>query len=294
MSAETVYESELDLPLKARGKVRDIYETPEGILLVASDRLSAFDVVFPDPIPKKGQILNQLAAYWFSQTGHIVKNHVITTDSSEISAVAGDPAMAGRCTLCRMAKPFPVECVVRGYLEGSAWKDYLESGEVSGIALPAGLKRRGKLEIPLFTPSTKAEEGHDEPISFERVVELVGADAAEKLRDISIKLFNFAHDKLLPMGIVLSDTKFEFGTTEDGEIILIDEALTPDSSRFWEAESYKPEGDARSFDKQYVRDYVESIGWDKKPPAPQLPQEVIDGMTKRYVDIYGLITGEAL
>lgn len=294
MSSQTVYESQLDLPLIARGKVRDIYEVPEGILLVASDRLSAFDVVFGDPIPMKGAVLNRLAAYWFGQTEHLVANHLISADSAAIPAVAGDPAMRNRCSLCRRATPFPVECVVRGYLEGSAWKDYQETGMVSGVKLPEGLRRRERLVEPVFTPSTKAEEGHDEPIDFARVVELVGLNAASQLRALSIELFKFAHAKLLPMGIVLSDTKFEFGTAEDGSIILIDEVLTPDSSRFWEAETYWPDSVPRSFDKQYVRDYVESIGWDKKPPAPKLPDEVIDGMTQRYVEIYNLITGGSL
>lgn len=294
VSTETVYESKLDIPLKARGKVRDIYETAGGILLVASDRLSAFDVVFSDPIPKKGEVLNRLAAYWFRQTGHIVSNHLITADSSQIAEVAGRPDMQGRCSLCRKAKPFPVECVVRGYLEGSAWNDYQREGSVSGIKLESGLKRRERLETPLFTPSTKAEEGHDEPIDFARVVELVGEESAYRLQILSIELYKFAHDKLLPQGIVLSDTKFEFGLDDNNEIILIDEALTPDSSRFWVADTYTPEGNPQSFDKQYVRDYVEEIGWDKKPPAPSLPEEVINGMTKRYVEIYNLITGEKL
>lgn len=294
MKTDTVYESHLELPLRARGKVRDIYEVPEGILLVSSDRLSAFDVVFPDPIPGKGAVLNRLAAYWFEQTKHLVPNHLITADSSQISYVADNPAMASRCTLCRRATPFPVECVVRGYLEGSAWKDYQETGEVSGVKLPPGLKRRERLPEPIFTPSTKAEEGHDEPISFPQVVELIGLRAATSLRALSLELYKFAHEQLLPKGIVLSDTKFEFGTDDQGDIILIDEALTPDSSRFWRAESYHPDGDPVSFDKQYVRDYVESIGWGKRPPAPNLPEEVIDGMTKRYMEIYTLITGERL
>jgi len=290
----TVYESNLALPFVAKGKVRDIYRTEEGLLLVASDRLSAFDVVFPDPIPRKGEVLNRIAAYWFAETSHIIANHLITADSSKINGVADVPDMKGRCSLCRPAKPFPVECVVRGYLEGSAWKDYTEAGIVSGIKLPAGLARRQRLVTPIFTPSTKAEEGHDEPISFERVIELVGAEHATRLRDLSIALYNFAHEKMLPLGIVLSDTKFEFGIDEQGEIILIDEALTPDSSRFWVAEIYTSTGDARSFDKQYVRDYVESIGWDKKPPAPKLPEEVINGMTNRYMEIYKLVTGKDL
>lgn len=292
MNLNTVYESNLDLPLKARGKVRDVYETPEGILLVASDRLSAFDVVFGEPIPGKGEVLNRLAAYWFGQTSHIISNHLITADSSQIKPVANIPEMNGRCSLCKPAKPFPVECVVRGYLEGSSWTDYQKSGIVSGIPLPENLQRRQRLAQPVFTPSTKAEEGHDEPINFDQVVALVGENAAARLRTVSLELYKFAHDKLLPHGIVLSDTKFEFGIADNGEIILIDEALTPDSSRFWVAETYTPHGNASSFDKQYVRDYVEGIGWNKQPPAPSLPEEVIAGMTNRYQEIYRLITGE--
>lgn len=291
---ETVYESHLELPLRARGKVRDIYETPEGILLVATDRLSAFDVVFADPIPRKGEVLNRLAAFWFAQTQHIISNHLVTSDSADIAAVAGLPEMKGRCSLCREAKPFPVECVVRGYLEGSAWSDYQRDGKVSGIELAPRLNRRQRLDTPIFTPSTKAQEGHDEAIEFDRVVDLVGADVAYRLKIVSIELYKYAHDMLLPHGILLSDTKFEYGVDDAGEIMLIDEALTPDSSRFWECESYTPEGSPVSFDKQYVRDYVEQSGWDKKPPAPRLPEEVINGMTKRYVEIYHLITGETL
>jgi len=290
-----VYESHLPLPLVARGKVRDIYEAGnDRLLLIASDRLSAFDVVFPDPIPRKGEVLNRLAEYWFGLTKHIVANHLLTTSPDrDLPALAGRPELKGRASLCKMARPFPVECVVRGYLEGSAWKDYQATSTVSGIKLPAGLKRREKLPQPIFTPSTKAESGHDEPIDFEHVSALVGSEAAEFLRRKSIELFQYAHDLMLPKGILLSDTKFEFGTL-DGEIVLIDEALTPDSSRFWEAASYTPEGDARSMDKQYVRDYVEQIGWNKLPPAPKLPEEVISGMTQRYVEIFKRITGKSL
>lgn len=293
-TVKTVFHSQLNLPLIARGKVRDIYNVSEDkLLLVASDRLSAFDVVFSDPIPEKGAVLTQLSKFWFGKTSHIIENHLISADSSQIEEVANDDIMKNRCMLVAKSKPFPVECVVRGYLEGSAWNDYLESGSVCGVQLPAGLKRRQKLDTPIFTPSTKAEEGHDMPISFEEVVKLIGEKDAVILHDTSIALYNFAHDLLLEKEIVLSDTKFEFGK-KDGKILLIDEAITPDSSRFWEKESYTENGAARSMDKQFVRDYVESIGWEKKPPSPKLPEDVINGMTERYKEIYRKITDTPL
>lgn len=290
-----VYETDLPLPRLARGKVRDIYEAGENILLVATDRLSAFDVVFPDPIPRKGEVLNRLSAWWFGETASIVPNHLISAEPAEQLGLAGShPELRGRCSLVRRARPLPVECVVRGYLEGSAWKDYQASGEVSGVKLPAGLRRSERLQHPIFTPSTKAESGHDEPISFERVVELIGVELAEQVRHLSIEIYQFAHERMLPNGIVLSDTKFEFGVLPSGELILIDELLTPDSSRYWEADSYQSEGQPRSYDKQYVRDYVEQAGWNKQPPAPRLPAEVIEGMTRRYTDIFERITGQPL
>lgn len=291
----TVYQSELPLRLLGRGKVRDIYVLDsERLLLVASDRLSAFDVVFPDPIPRKGEVLNRLSAYWFGQTKHITANHVISAEPQRELPALGDKAdLAGRAMLVRRTKPLPVECVVRGYLEGSAWKDYQRSRMVSGIPLPKGLRLHEKLPHPIFTPSTKAESGHDEAISFEEVVELIGLHAAEHVRHTSVALYQFAYEQLLPKGIVLCDTKFEFGVLGN-EIMLIDEALTPDSSRFCEAEGFTPGGVARSLDKQYVRDYVEQTGWDKQPPAPIVPPEVIHQMTKRYVEIYERITGKQL
>lgn len=289
-----VYETNLPFPLLSRGKVRDIYDTPEGILLVSTDRLSAFDVVFPDPIPHKGQVLNQLSAYWFEQTTSIIENHLISAEPAERLKLAADhPELIGRCTLCRRAKPLPVECVVRGYLEGSAWKDYQETQSVCGIKLPAGLTRRAKLPHPIFTPTTKESSGHDMPITFEQVVELIGVETAEAVRAKSIELYSFAHDQLLKKDILISDTKFEFGLAE-GKLLLIDEALTPDSSRFWEAGSYSSGGETRSLDKQYVRDYVEKIGWNKTPPAPHLPEDVVTNMTQRYVEIFSRITGRKL
>jgi phosphoribosylaminoimidazole-succinocarboxamide synthase len=290
-----VYETNLPFPLLSRGKVRDIYDTPEGILLVSTDRLSAFDVVFPDPISQKGRVLNQLSAYWFEETTSIVDNHLISAEPVEQLGLAGShPELRGRCTLCRRAKPLPVECVVRGYLEGSAWKDYQESQSVCGIKLPSGLSRRAKLPHPIFTPTTKATSGHDLPITFEEVVELVGVETAEAIRHKSIELYAFAHERLLTMGILISDTKFEFGISEEGKLMLIDEAMTPDSSRFWEAEGYTSGGNSRSLDKQYVRDFVEKIGWNKTPPAPHLPEDVRNNTTQLYVEIYGRITGRSL
>jgi len=287
-----VYETTLSLPLLARGKVRDIYDAGnDRLLLVSTDRLSAFDVVFPDPIPGKGQVLNQLSAFWFRETSGIIKNHLMTTDISDMGLDIDEDQTAGRSTLCLRTKPFPVECVVRGYLEGSAWKDYQETGCVSGIELPKGLSRRQKLGAPIFTPSTKAESGHDMPISFSEVVDLIGRPAADRLEQVSIALYRHAHDYLEPRGIILSDTKFEFGE-KDGEILLIDEALTPDSSRFWEAASYGPAGTPQSYDKQFVRDYVETLGWNKQPPAPELPDHVIAGTTSRYLEIFSIITGQ--
>lgn len=287
-------ESRLPFPLLARGKVRDIYRVPEGLLLVATDRLSAFDVVFGDPIPGKGAVLTQMSRFWFEVTRGVVPNHMITARAEDVPSLAPHrEALAGRAMLCREAKPLPIECVVRGYLEGSAWKDYQAKGEVSGVRLPAGLARRARIEPPIFTPSTKAEAGHDEPITFAEVVNLIGVEHAEMVRLHSLQLFELAHARLLEQGILLSDTKFEFGIAE-GELLLIDEALTPDSSRFWEAATYRAGMATASMDKQYVRDYVERIGWTKTPPAPPLPADVIAEMSRRYLDIFRRVTGESL
>lgn len=291
-----VYESQLPLPLIARGKVRDIYDAPGGLLLVATDRLSAFDVVFPDPIPHKGEVLNQLSAYWFGETSHIVRNHLITA-RPELELGLDEDAnrqLRGRSSLCRKYEPLPVECVVRGYLEGSAWKDYERDQSVCGIRLPGGLRRRARMPHPIFTPSTKATSGHDEAISFDHVVDLIGVEAAEFVRQKSIEIYSFAHERLLPMGILVSDTKFEFGLDDSGNLFLIDEALTPDSSRFWDAATYTSGAESRSMDKQYVRDYVEQIGWPKKPPAPSLPENVIRNTSRLYVEIFEKITGQKL
>ncbi len=278
----------------SRGKVRDIYELDDYLILVATDRISAFDVVFPDGIPNKGAVLTQLAAYWFGQTGHIIDNHLLSADFETFPDVLRKyDGLRGRTTLCKKAKVLPIECVVRGYLEGSAWKEYQKTGAVTGIRLPEGLKRRSKLEEPIFTPSTKAEVGHDENITFEQMVETVGRESAEAARDASLRLFKFASETLDAKGIVLADTKFEFGFL-DGKLILIDEALTPDSSRFWVKGTVSSEGEPVSFDKQYVRDFLETTDWDKTPPAPALPAEVIENTSKRYLEIYEKITGNEL
>lgn len=278
----------------SRGKVRDIYEFEDKLLLVATDRISAFDVVFPDGIPNKGAVLTQLAAWWFAHTRQIIDNHMITADFDAFpAALKQHPGLRGRTTLCKRAQVLPIECVVRGYLEGSAWKEYQKTGAVTGIRLPDGLKRRSKLDQPIFTPSTKAEVGHDENITYQQMVDKVGRESAEAARDASLRLFKFASDTLDAKGIVLADTKFEFGFL-DGKLILIDEALTPDSSRFWVKGTVSAEGEPVSFDKQYVRDFLETTDWNKTPPAPRLPAEVIANTSKRYLEIYEKITGQRL
>lgn len=278
----------------SRGKVRDIYEFEDKLLLVASDRISAFDVIFNEGIPSKGQVLTQLAAYWFGQTKGIIENHLITARFEDLpAALQKFPELRGRATLCRRTKVLPVECVVRGYLEGSAWKEYQATGAVTGIPLPAGLKRRSRLPEPIFTPATKAETGHDENIPFERMVEIVGREKAERARSAAIALYKFAYDHLDAKGIVLADTKFEFGMLDD-DLILIDEALTPDSSRFWVKGTVSAEGEPVSFDKQYLRDYLETLDWGKTYPPPPLPEEVIKNTAARYVEIFEKITGTKL
>ncbi len=294
--APVIYESLIPtLELKGRGKVRDIYDTGEALLLVATDRLSAFDVVFSDPIPGKGSVLTRVSAHWFKQTSHIVRNHMISTDLADYPKAlqAHADQLAGRSMLTRKAKPLTIECVVRGYLDGSAWKEYqAQGGMVCGHQLPKGLEQRSRLAEPIFTPATKEEVGrHDINISEAQAAEIVGKDAFEFVRTKAIELYQYGHEKMLEKGIVLGDTKFEFGWLGD-ELILIDECMTPDSSRFWEADSYKPgPHPAFSFDKQFVRDYVESINWNKKPPAPALPREIVEKTTERYEEIARLITG---
>lgn len=284
------------LTLFRRGKVRDVYDLGDALLIVATDRLSAFDVVLPDPIPMKGTVLTMISKFWFERTGQVVRNHVISTDVDEYPAACAPYAadLRGRSMLVRKTQPLAIECVVRGYLTGSGLKEYRKTQSVCGIALPEGLVDGSMLPEPLFTPSTKAEVGHDENIDFEAAAGIVGRDLAEKARDLSIALYSHARDYAKERGIIIADTKFEFGVDADGELILIDEALTPDSSRFWPMEGYEPGHAQPSFDKQYVRDYLESVNWDKTPPAPALPAEVIAKTTEKYLEAYRLVTGEEL
>jgi phosphoribosylaminoimidazole-succinocarboxamide synthase len=277
-----------DLPLVASGKVREIYDLGDRLLMVASDRISTYDVVHPNPIPDKGKVLTGLSAFWFAKTGHIVANHYL-------SATEGVPdEVRGRAMVVRKLEMLPVECVVRGYITGSGWKDYQATGSVSGIELPPGLRESDRLPTPIFTPSTKAEEGHDEAIDFERAAELVGdRELMGRVRDVSIALYQFAADHARDRGVILADTKFEFGLDPSGELVVGDEVLTPDSSRYWPADTYEPGHGQPSFDKQYVRDWASGSGWDKTPPAPEVPADVVEGTRARYVEAYEKITGES-
>jgi phosphoribosylaminoimidazole-succinocarboxamide synthase len=281
------------LKLLSRGKVRDLYEVEDELLLVATDRLSAFDVVLPTPIPDKGRVLTQLSLFWFKMLGDVIPNHVLSATDFPGLAEAYHQQLNGRSMLCRKTRPLPIECVVRGYLAGSGWKDYKATGKVCGVALPPGLRESDRLPVPIFTPSTKASAGHDENISFDEVVARVGGDRAEELRSISLQIYRRAAAYAEPRGILIADTKFEFGLVGD-ELIWIDEALTPDSSRFWPARGYQPGHSQPSFDKQYVRDYLESVGWNKQPPGPQLPAEVVDRTRAKYREAYRLLAGAEL
>jgi phosphoribosylaminoimidazole-succinocarboxamide synthase len=278
-----------------KGKVRDIFEVGEHLLIVATDRLSAFDVVLPDPIPDKGKVLTQLSRFWFDRFGGLVANHVVETDAAQFPAGLAPyrEQLEGRAMLVRKAKPLPVECVVRGYLAGSGWNDYQKTGAVCGIKLPGGMKQAEKLPEPIFTPSTKATAGHDENITQEQSAELVGPGVAREIREVSLNIYRKAVEYALGRGIIIADTKFEFGIYE-GKLMWIDEALTPDSSRFWSVKEYRVGMSPPSFDKQFVRDYLLSIKWDKTPPAPALPAEVIKGTSDRYREAYRLITGYGL
>jgi len=280
------------------GKVRDLYAIGEDrLLLVASDRLSAFDVVLPTEIPDKGRVLTGLSRFWFSRTESIVPNHLLAAAPEDLPAeMAWDQdasrELRGRMMLCRRADVLPIEVIVRGYLAGSGWKDYLRTGAVCGISLPAGLRESERLPEPLFTPSTKAEVGHDENIDLEEAARLVGADMAERVRDVAIELYKFGSAVAEPAGIILADTKFEFGIErETGELLLIDEVLTPDSSRFWDASDYEPGRAQASFDKQFVRDWLETQAWDKTPPGPELPADIVAGTRQRYVEAFERVTG---
>ena len=284
------------LQLVRRGKVRDVYAVDDDhLLIVATDRISAFDCILPTAIARKGEVLTSLSMFWFSKLAHIISNHLVTTKLEEMpGSVARARNIAGRAMLVRRADVFPVECVVRGYLVGSGWKDYLRSGEVCGHKLPKNLLESAELREPIFTPSTKAEIGHDENISEEQVRGIVGKETTDRLRELSLGLYKEARDYARSRGIIIADTKFEFGLDKNGEIILVDEVLTPDSSRFWPAESYSPGKSQPSFDKQFVRDYLETLNWDKRPPAPSLPAEVATATTERYLEAYRLLTGEDL
>jgi phosphoribosylaminoimidazole-succinocarboxamide synthase len=286
-----------EFQLLRRGKVRDVYDIDdETLLFVATDRISAFDCVLPTGIPRKGEVLTAISSFWFDRLKPIVSNHVLTTDLGEMPrAVRKRPGIfQGRTMLVRKVNIFPIECVVRGYLAGSGWKDYLRSGEVCGHQLEAGLAESEKLSEPIFTPATKAEEGHDENISYSRTVDIVGEKDAAALRDLTLKIYEEANRYANSRGIIIADTKFEFGRDRDGNIVLADEVLTPDSSRFWPADRYKSGGSQPSFDKQFVRDYLETLDWDKRPPAPPLPAEIAEATTARYLEAYRLLTGNAL
>ena len=295
-AAPTLLETRIPgLRLWRRGKVRDVYDLGERLILVATDRISAFDVVLPTAIPLKGVVLTQLSLFWFKLLEAVTPNHVVTADVAEYG-----PALApyrdqleGRSMMVVKTEPFPVECVVRGYITGSGWKDYQATGAVCGIELPRGLRESDRLDPPIFTPATKAETGHDENISFARMESIVGADRAAELRDLSLEIYSRARAHAEGRGVILADTKFEFGT-RDGRVVWIDEALTPDSSRFWSREGYAPGRSQPSWDKQYVRDYLETVRWNKQPPGPGLPDDVVDRTRAKYVEAYERITGKKL
>ena len=283
------------LKLIHRGKVRDLYEVEGNLLMVATDRISAFDVVMPTPIPDKGKVLTQLSVFWFEFLKDLVANHLITAEVEEFPPVCAPyrEELRLRSMLVKKTKPLPVECIVRGYLAGSGLKEYRRSGTVCGIKLPPGLKEAEKLPEPIFTPSTKAQEGHDVNISFEECAGIIGKDLAEKVRRLSLEIYQKAAAYAEERGIIIADTKFEFGLLGE-ELILIDEVLTPDSSRFWPKDEYEPGRPQKSFDKQFLRDWLEEIGWDKKPPAPELPPEIVEKTRARYLEAYRRITGKEL
>jgi phosphoribosylaminoimidazole-succinocarboxamide synthase len=285
--------TQLDLPglkkLKS-GKVREVFDLDDALLVVATDRLSAFDVILPNPIPEKGRVLTALSEFWFKKTAHLVTNHFITSDYEAIRQRAGNhESLRGRSMLVRKCQPLAIECVVRGYLAGSGWKEYRQNHTVCGVKLPGGLVESSQLPQPIFTPATKAETGHDENIDFATAAKIVGKSTAEKVRDLALALYNFAADYARQRGIIIADTKFEFG--HDGHnLILIDEALTPDSSRFWPADSYQPGKSQPSFDKQFVRDYLETLTWDKKPPGPMLPDDIVSRTSEKYIEALQKLT----
>jgi phosphoribosylaminoimidazole-succinocarboxamide synthase len=287
--------ADIGLPLLRRGKVRDVYDLGERLLIVATDRISAFDHILPTPVPGKGRVLTEVSAFWFQKTTGIVPNHLVSTSLSDIrrglpAGVALGEELSGRATLAHKARRVDAECVVRGYLAGSGWKEYQKTGAVCGRDLPAGLREADRLPEPIFTPSTKAEQGHDENISREQLADLVGADTARRLEAASLALYSFGADFLARRGVILADTKFEFGFLGDA-LIAIDEMLTPDSSRLWPANSYRPGASPESFDKQFVRDHLERVRWDKTSPPPALPPEVVSGTARRYEEFLRIVTG---
>ncbi|MEJ2039627.1 MAG: phosphoribosylaminoimidazolesuccinocarboxamide synthase [Desulfosarcinaceae bacterium] len=293
MNAPLLESRLVGIPLVKRGKVRDIYDLGNSYLMVASDRISAFDVVMPEAIPDKGKILNQISLFWFNATQSIIPNHVISANTKDFpdSCQPYADLLKGRSMLVKKTQPLPIECVVRGYISGSGWKSYLEKQSICGIELPPGLKESEKLRLPIFTPSTKEEVGvHDINIDFNEAGKLVGRELAEKVRDLSLAIYQKGAELALEKGIIIADTKFEFGLS-DGALILIDEVLTPDSSRFWPLDSYAPGASQKSFDKQYLRDYLLDIKWDKKPPAPHLPKEVVTKTRSKYLEALRRITG---
>ncbi len=302
-AGEAVRSVQLPFPLLKEGKVREMYDLGDRLLLVATDRISAFDCVLPQPIPRKGEVLTRLSAFWFRRTDHIVRNHLLAIDPDEVVERAPELAdtrdrWRGRGMLVERAEPFPVECVVRGFLAGSAWKEYRKSGTLAGEPMPPGLEESSELPEPLFSPATKAVDGHDENITFDEMCRLIGAKTAQLLRDYSLDLYRFGREYMRERGILLADTKFEFGTASRGEIILIDEALTPDSSRFWPADQYAPGRGQPSLDKQPLRDFLDELvrggEWDKTPPGPDLSPEVVRATSERYLEAYRRVTGEEL
>ena len=279
--------------LHARGKVRDIYEAGDDLVLVATDRVSVFDVVLPTDISGKGQVLTGLSLFWFDKTKDLIRNHLITADYREFpEPFGGEKELLGRSMLVQRAKVIPVECVARGYITGSGWKEYQQTQSVCGVELPAGLVESEKLPEPIFTPTTKADTGHDMPLTFEETVDLVGKGLAEKLREITLSLYELGANLARERGIILADTKFEFGFAPDGELILIDEVMTPDSSRFWPADGYEAGHGQPSYDKQFVRDWADGTGWDHEPPGPEIPEDIVERSAAKYHEAYLKITGE--
>ncbi len=292
VSNEIILKTEFsEIPLLKRGKVRDIYDLGEHLLIVATDRISAFDVILPNGIPGKGRVLTKISVFWFRQVEDIIKNHIIATDIKDFPKILHkySDILFERSMIVKKTRPIPVECVVRGYLSGSGWKEYRDRGTICGISLPSGLVESSKLDKPIFTPSTKADEGHDVNITFEKVIETVGLEIAERLRDISVKIYSKASEIAEKRGIIIADTKFEFGLY-NGELMLIDELLTPDSSRFWSMKDYIPGRKQESFDKQIVRDYLITLDWDQKYPAPVLPDEIVEKTIERYCEILKILT----